>query len=185
MNRNSFSTMRAPARSLAMAMKATSNSRGSRTAKGWSWIAMVPAARCTSLNMKAATWLSGFHSRATLESWGTISLSKLQMLSGHFQGEGHSREVPARPRGAGNEAGRDRLGDRSHDNRDRLGGPLGRMCRRRTPRHDDIHVKADQLGREVSERFNSSVGEPRLESDVLALTVSALGQPSTELFDVG
>src|SRR2546430_4300648 len=64
-------------------------------------------------------------------------------------------------------------------------GPLGRMCRRRTPRHDDIHVKADQLGREVSERFNSSVGEPRLESDVLALTVSALGQPSTELFDVG
>src|SRR5207249_9975163 len=43
--------------------------------------------------------------------------------------------------------------------------------------YDDIHVEADQLGREVSERFNSSVGEPRLESDVLALTVSALGQP--------
>ena len=60
---------------------------------------------------------------------------------------------------------------------------LAASDRRIRPRHDDVDLEPDQLGRESGEPLVLSLRPSVLDHDVLALDVAELAQPSPERLD--
>jgi hypothetical protein len=70
---------------------------------------------------------------------------------------GHPGEVPAGLCKTTDKPTEDRISDGSKDDGDRGGRALGRQGCWRTPRHDDVDLKPDQLGSERGQLLVSSL----------------------------
>ncbi len=91
-----------------------------------------------------------------------------------------ARDVPARPREAGDKPGCQRIPHMRHDDGDRRGCVLGRMARLGPRRDDDIHREPNQLGRQVGEPIVVSLRPAVLDGDGLSLHVAKLAQALAE-----
>src|SRR5262245_7326866 len=86
--------------------------------------------------------------------------------------------VRARPSQTGDELERNRVEVDAHDDDwDRCRRFLGGTRREISGCKDDIHLETDQLGREVREPIDLSLGVPELDGEVLAVDVAQLAQP--------
>jgi hypothetical protein len=105
----------------------------------------------------------------TAES-GNNFLKKLEPLRSDLrEEEGRPREVAARASEIGNEA--DRIASDRHNDGYRRGRLLRRTARRCAFRDDDVHLEADQVGREDREPVVVPVRISVLDGDVLALDI--------------
>jgi hypothetical protein len=92
--------------------------------------------------------------------------------------------VPSRSGEARDKGERYRIGDDRHHDRDRdrrLLGSQGGLA----GRDDDVHLEADQLGREVWEPIASSLGKPVLDTDVTTFDITELAEALLKGFDKG
>ena len=90
--------------------------------------------------------------------------------------------VPSRSGEARDKGERYRVGDDRHHDRDRdrrLLGSQGGLA----GRDDDVHLEADQLGREVWEPIASSLGKPVLDTDVTTFDITELAEALLKGFD--
>jgi len=86
------------------------------------------------------------------------------------------RDIPARPVEAGGKTLAHRIGDGRHDDRDRIGGTLGRLGRGQGRRRDDIDLQINQLCRESREAVGPALCPTLLEDVRLsAARASAAG----------
>jgi hypothetical protein len=67
-----------------------------------------------------------------------------------------------------------RIPSERHDDRDRAGGLLRGTDRGASDGQDDIHLESDQLGREVGQSLDLSLGIALLDDEVLPLDVAQL-----------
>src|SRR5262249_61044584 len=74
----------------------------------------------------------------------------------------------------------DGITDSHHNDGDRLGRLLGRQHRWRRHGGYDVHLEADQLGREVGEPLVLPLRPSVLHDDVLALDIAQVAQPLLE-----
>jgi hypothetical protein len=70
-----------------------------------------------------------------------------------------------------------RIRSKSDDDGYRRGGLFGRECRWCGRGDDDVYLETDEFSRERRELVRFSLGEPRLDSDVLAFYPSKLAEP--------
>src|SRR6266849_5835919 len=105
-----------------------------------------------------------------------------QTLADELRGEeGQPRDIAARPRKAGDEPARNRIGNSSEDNGDgpgRLLGGQGGACA--SAREDDINVERNQFGRKSGEPLELPFGRSDFNCDVAALDVTEVTQSLTE-----
>jgi hypothetical protein len=78
-------------------------------------------------------------------------------------------DVPARAREARDESELNGIANARHDDRNRPGSLLGCHGWWRRPRHDDIHLEPDQLGRELGQPVEPTLRKTIVDNDVLAL----------------
>src|SRR6267142_5743928 len=81
------------------------------------------------------------------------------------------------PREADDEPILDRITTPRHDDWDRSRGVLRFQRRSRPPRHDQVYLQANQVGRQVREPLGSAVGRSILDHIVLPLDVSSSCSP--------
>jgi hypothetical protein len=123
----------------------------------------------------------GQHGDAT--ALGRDFLEELQPLAGELRAQGaQARDVAPWVRQAGDEPLPNRITGARHHNRDRARGVLGRPDRVAAPRHDDVHLEPNQLGRQVGEPLVPPLRIPVLNDEVLALDVVELAQTLPEGF---
>jgi hypothetical protein len=132
-----------------------------------------------------ATWLPE-DSDPTDPRNGLLEL--FQTLADKLRAEvGRPRNIAARPRKAGDEPVRNRIGSRSEDNGEgpgRLLGGQGGGCG--SSGHDDINLERNQFGRESAEPLDLPLGISVFDHDGATLDVTEVTQSLTEgLVQVG
>src|SRR5713101_5939239 len=109
-------------------------------------------------------------------------LEQFQTLADELRVEiGRPRDIAARPRKAGDEPVRNRIGSRSEDNRDspgRLLGGQGGGCA--SSGNDHINLERNQFGRKSGEPLELPLGISDFDHDVAAFDVTEVTQASTE-----
>jgi hypothetical protein len=96
---------------------------------------------------------------------------------------GDPGDVSARAREAGDESQRHRIGDRRHDDGDRLGRLLCRLDRVRTSGHKDFHLEPDQISREGGEPLVLPLRPSELDGNCLTFHIAQLTQALPEGLD--
>lgn len=91
--------------------------------------------------------------------------------------------VPAGARQARDKPGPDRIGAVGHDDRNRPSLLLDRRDPLIGGGHDDIHLEAHQLGRDMGDPLGPGFAQSALEDDVLPLHVPVLTHPLLERFE--
>ncbi len=113
--------------------------------------------------------------------FGNDVLEYLQLLPDQLgRHQGQPGEVPAGPRDNRDEPARDRINSPRHDDGDRAGRSLCSLARRRTIRHDDVHLETDQLGREAGKPVVVPLRPSGLNRDVLTFHIAQLAQAFPE-----
>ena len=98
---------------------------------------------------------------------------------------GKTSEVTAGMTQALNKANLDRIGPERKDNRDGLGGGLGRYRRRGRIRYrNDAYVTPNQIGNQFRNSFEMPLRITEFDRDVSALGVASFGQPSAEIIQI-
>jgi hypothetical protein len=108
-------------------------------------------------------------------------LQKLQPLRAEQRGHGaEPRDIPAGPRQAGDKACPDRIGARSHDDRNRPRLSLDGGDRVIRAGHDHVHLQAHQLGSGLGDPLGPAFAEPPFHDDVSSFHVPVLSQALPE-----
>lgn len=93
---------------------------------------------------------------------------------------GQPRDIATRPREAGNQPGRNRIGDRREDDgNDRCRLPGGQR-RRRARGDNNIHLERNQFGRKGRKRIELALGIPVFDHDVTSLDITEVTQSLPE-----
>ena len=92
--------------------------------------------------------------------------------------------VPPRPRQAGDEPLVNRTGARKDDGK-HLSDLLGRPGRCRAVGEDDIHLQADELGRQRGQSLGAPFRIAVLQGDTLALHIPKVAEPVAEALEAG
>jgi hypothetical protein len=93
------------------------------------------------------------------------------------------RDIAAGPSEAFDEPCANCIGYDREDDRNRAGRSLGSQRGRRIRSDDDVRIQTHQLGGELGQSFDLAACEPILDSDVLALDVPELAEPSLKRVD--
>jgi hypothetical protein len=110
----------------------------------------------------------------------------LQTLADFHAGvEGQTGDVAARTRESGDEPEPNRIANTDHDDGDRPGGFLGGHGSRRRRRCHNVHLEPNQVGREVGQPVEATLGKSILDDDVLAFCPSELAKPLPERLNIG
>ena len=108
-------------------------------------------------------------------------LEQFQTLADELRGEqGQPRDIAARPRKAGDEPVRNRIGNTGDDNGDGSGRLLGGQGMGCAWGEDDINLERNQFGRESGEPLDLPLGTSVFEHEVAALDVPEVTQSLTE-----
>ncbi len=108
-------------------------------------------------------------------------LEQFQTLADELRGEkGQPRDIFARPRKAGDEPARNRIGDSSEDNGEGFGRLLGGQGLGCAWGHDDINLERNQFGRKSGELLGLPLGRSVFDHEVATLDVTEVTQSLTE-----
>ena len=125
--------------------------------------------------------MAGLANTAMRVLWGTVSLRSLQPLAGELRHQdAQARDVPPRPRQAGDEPLPHRIRGARHHDRDRARGVLGSAGRGGASCHNHVHLEPDQLGRQVGEPLVLPLRIAVLNDEVLALDIAEVAQTLPE-----
>ena len=163
----SDTTRSAPARSLAIAANAPSNSSGSRVSSSWRCHPNDRAATLTLL-IAAADRISRIRQDRHSTNLGNGFLEQFQLFAERFDANAVSQtsDVPARAREARNESEPDQIANDEHDDGDRACGVPGRYRGRGRGGCDDFHVEPCQFGCEVGQPIKPSFRKTIVDDDV-------------------
>ncbi len=104
-------------------------------------------------------------------------LEQFQTLADELRGDvGQPRDIAARPRKAGDEPARNRIGSRSEDNGEGPGRLLGGQSLGCASGQDDINLERNQFGRKSGEPLGPPLGISVFNLDVAALDVTEVTQ---------
>src|SRR5262249_30579157 len=118
------------------------------------------------------------------DSWRQFG-EQLQALAAKLRTSArHPCEVSTRSRQTGDEPGPDRIGEGCCDDWDGFRRRLGSSGCRGAPRHDDIYLEGDQLGREVFQPLVFTFRIPPFDTNLPALDVTEFAQGFPECLDV-
>jgi hypothetical protein len=95
----------------------------------------------------------------------------------------YPREIPARPREAGDEPARDGVSGCDHDDGDRAGRVLGGQGPWRRSGDDHVNLQTSELGRELGEPTKLALRKPILEGKILALDPAQVAEPLAKRLD--
>src|SRR5262245_14421236 len=124
---------------------------------------------------------------ATRRILGTISLSSSSCLATISRPALPDIPVtcPPRAREARDEPGANRIANGNHDDGNRLGGVPGCRHSLRPLRYDEVHLEPDQLGRQVGQPVDPTLGISIVDDNILALNPPELAQPLPERVEQG
>ena len=94
--------------------------------------------------------------------------------------DGQPRDIAARPRKAGDEPARNRIGSRTEYNGEGPGRLLGGQGMECGYGHDDVNLERNEFGRKSGKPLELPLGISVFDHDVAALDVTEVTQSSTE-----
>jgi len=90
---------------------------------------------------------------------GNGLFDQLDALARKFSDKGaEPRDIPARVGKACHDADPEGFAGRRHDDRNRRGGILGRLCGRSAPGDDQVDLETNQISRKRRKAFRAAVG---------------------------
>jgi hypothetical protein len=105
----------------------------------------------------------------------------LQPLPGEFRGHrAETCHISAGAREARHEPGPERIGARRHHDRDRPSLLSDRRNRNICRCHDDVHLEAHQLTRQVGKSFGPTLGRAKLQDERFPVDMAKVPQPLPE-----